>query len=441
MPAWAWHALGMPTLSEDLSWRGLIEQESSGVRLALDIRRYPGYVGFDPSGPSLHIGHLFGIITLRRLQDAGHRPISLAGGGTGLIGDPGGKDSERTLLTMEEHAENMAGIRSQLEGLLDFSPDRGEAQALLLDNADWLVKYRLVDFLRDVGKHFSVNQMVAKESVRARLERPEQGISFTEFSYMLLQATDFLHLFDTYGCRLQMGGSDQWGNITMGLELIRKVRREEAHAFTWPLLLRSDGKKFGKSEEGAVWLDPGRTSPFAMYQWFVRVPDADVGVMLRRFTFLGHDEIEQLEDAAKTSPERREAQRALARAVCVFVHGAGETDRAERAARALYREEIAGLDADLLAVLVADAPSTVMGRSVLDGGLDLAETLVTTGLSPSRSAARTAIAQGGAYVNNVRRGRADEPGEVPPITRGDLLADHFVLLRRGRRDYHVLRFE
>jgi tyrosyl-tRNA synthetase len=432
---------GMPTLSEDLSWRGLIEQESSGARIALDSQRHTAYVGFDPSGPSLHIGHLFGIITLRRLQDAGHRPISLAGGGTGLIGDPGGKETERTLLTMEEHRENMAGIRSQLERLLDFSPERGEARALLLDNADWLVKYRLVDFLRDVGKHFSVNQMVSKESVRARLERPEQGISFTEFSYMLLQATDFLHLFDTYGCRFQMGGSDQWGNITMGLELIRKVRREEAHAVTWPLLLRSDGKKFGKSEEGAVWLDPRRTPPFAMYQWFVRVPDADVGVMLRRFTFLGHEEIEALEDVAKKSPERREAQQALARAVCEFVHGAGETARAERAARSLFREEIADLDADLLAALVADAPSSVMDPSALDGGLDLAETLVATGLCPSRTAARTAISQGGVYVNNVRRGRADAPGEVPPITRDDLLAGHYVLIRRGRRDYHVLRFE
>jgi tyrosyl-tRNA synthetase len=429
----------MATLSEDLAWRGLIEQESTGARLALDTQSYPAYVGFDPSGPSLHIGHLLGIITLRRLQDAGHRPISLAGGGTGLIGDPGGKESERTLLTMEEHKENMAGIRSQLARLLDFSPDRGDAQALLLDNADWLVKYRLVDFLRDIGKHFSVNQMVSKESVRARIERPEQGISFTEFSYMLLQATDFLHLFDEYGCRFQMGGSDQWGNITMGLELIRKVGREEAHAFTWPLLVRSDGKKFGKSEEGGVWLEPERTSPFALYQWFVRVPDADAGVMLRRFTFLNHEEIERLEEALRLHPERREAQEALAAAVCEFVHGAEETARAVRAARALYSDEIAGLDADLLAVLVADAPSSVVDRSLLDAGLDLAEALVMTGLCRSKSDARTAISQGGAYVDNVRR-QSDGAGEVL-ITRADLLVDHYVLLRRGRRDYHVLRFE
>jgi tyrosyl-tRNA synthetase len=427
-------------LSEDLVWRGLIEQESAGARLALDTQRHAGYAGFDPTGPSLHIGHLLGIVTLRRLQDGGHRPIPLAGGGTGLIGDPGGKDTERPLLTREQHAENMAGIRSQLERLLDFSPARGDTQAVLLDNADWLVEHRLVEFLRDIGKHFTVNQMIAKESVRTRIERPEQGISFTEFSYMLLQATDYLHLFDYYDCRFQMGGSDQWGNITMGLELIRKVRRQEAFAFTWPLLVRSDGKKFGKSEEGAVWLDARMTSPFALYQWFFRAPDDDVGVMLRRFTFLSREEIRELDDATTKHPERRDAQRALARAVCTFVHGPEETARAERATRALYTEEIAGIDADLLQEVLADAPSSVMPRSAIDGeGLDLADALTTTGLCSSKSAARTTIAQNGAYVNNVRR--SADGGTGAAITSADLLDGRFVLLRRGRRDYHVLRFE
>jgi tyrosyl-tRNA synthetase len=257
---------------------------------------------------------------------------------------------------------------------------------------------------------------------------------------MLLQATDFLHLFDTYGCRFQMGGSDQWGNITIGLDLIRKVRAAEAHAFTWPLLMRSDGVKMGKSEEGAVWLDRRRTPPFAMYQWFVRVPDADVGVMLRQFTFLGPEEIEPLEQATKDHPERREAQQALARAVCTFVHGPEETSRAERAARALYTDEIAALDADLLADLVADAPSSVLPRSTLDGGLDLGEALVSSKLCASRSEARRAISQGGAYVNNVRRDGGPDSSS-PVITRHDLLADRYVLLRRGRRDYHVLIFE
>jgi len=430
----------MPTLSEDLAWRGLIEQESAGVRQALDTQRHAAYVGFDPTGPSLHIGHLLGIMTLRRMQDAGHKPISLAGGGTGLIGDPGGKDAERPVLTKDQHAENMAGIRAQLERLLDFSPDRGDAQALLLNNADWLVSLRLVDFLRDIGKYFTVNQMIAKESVRTRIERPEQGISFTEFSYMLLQATDYLHLFDEHGCRFQMGGSDQWGNITMGLELIRKVRRQEASAFTWPLLVRSDGKKFGKSEDGGVWLDSELTSPFALYQWFFRVPDDDAGVLLRRFTFLGHDEIAELDEGSRQHPERREAQRALARSVCTFVHGPEETARAERAARALYTDEIVGIDADLLQEMLADAPSSVLPRSALDGdGLDLADALAASGLCSSKSAARTAIAQNGAYVNNVRR--TADGGTGASVTGADLLGGRFVLLRRGRRDYHVLRFE
>ncbi|MFZ0173325.1 MAG: tyrosine--tRNA ligase [Acidimicrobiales bacterium] len=432
----------MPTLSEDLSWRGLIEQESPQVRRALDTERHAAYVGFDPSAASLHIGHLLGIITLRRLQDAGHRPISLAGGGTGLIGDPGGKATERPLLSLEQIAENVDGIRTQLAGLLDFSADRGSSQALLLNNADWLVSFRLIDFLRDIGKHFSVNQMIAKESVSARIGRPEQGISFTEFSYMLLQATDFLHLFDEYGCRFQMGGSDQWGNITMGLDLIRKARGEEAHAFTWPLLVRSDGAKMGKSEEGAVWLDRRLTPTFAMYQWFVRVPDADVGVMLRRFTFLSHDEIERLEQATKDHPERRDAQLALAGDVCTFVHGREETARAERAARALYTEEIATLDADLLADVVADAPSSVLARTTLEGdGLDLTDGLVASGLCSSKSEARRVISQGGAYVDNVRRGGGEIIGSAAAITRADLLADRYVLLRRGKQDYHVLIFE
>ena len=430
----------MATLSEDLSWRGLIEQESPSVRRALDTERHAAYAGFDPSAPSLHIGHLLGIVTLRRLQDAGHRPISLAGGGTGYIGDPGGKATERPLLAAEQIAENVAGIRSQLAGLLDFSPDRGDSQALLLNNADWLVEFRLIDFLRDIGKHFSVNQMMAKESVSARIGRPDQGISFTEFSYMLLQATDYLHLFDTYGCRFQMGGSDQWGNITMGLDLIHKVRGAEAHAFTWPLLVRSDGVKMGKSEAGAVWLARHLTPTFAMYQWFVRVPDADAGVMLRRFTFLDHEEIERLEQATKDHPERREAQQARACSGCTFVHGADETARAERAARALYTEEIAALDTDLLADVVADAPSSSLPRTALDGdGLELAGALVSSGLVASRSEARRAIAQGGAYVNNVRRGDPDDDSTAA-ISRADLLSDRYVLLRRGRRDYHVLIF-
>jgi tyrosyl-tRNA synthetase len=424
----------MPSLSEDLAFRGLMEQESAGVRAALDGRSFSAYVGFDPTGSSLHIGNLIGIMTLRRLQDGGHRPILLAGGGTGLIGDPSGKDSERPILSMQEHAANMAAIRAQVSTLLDFDKSRGETKALLVDNGDWLINHRLVDFLRDIGKHFTINQMMAKESVRSRIDRPEQGISFTEFSYMLLQATDFQHLYDHYGCRLQAGGSDQWGNITMGLELIRKTRREESHAFTWPLLTRSDGKKFGKSVEGAVWLDRNMTSPFEMYQWFFRVPDADAPDLLRKFTFLSHDEISELDQATKDHPERRETQRALARGVCEFVHGSAETARAEQASAVLYTEDIAGLDERLLNDVINNAPSLSLARTQLDeGGLDLVEILVQTGLVKSKSAARTALEQGGVYVNNVRR-------QDPVVKREDLLHDRVVLLRRGSRDYQVLSF-
>jgi tyrosyl-tRNA synthetase len=426
----------MASLSEDLTARGLIEQESPRLREALDGPTISGYAGFDPSGRSLHIGNLIGIITMRRLQNAGHRPIMLAGGGTGLIGDPGGKDEERPLLSKQQHAENMAGIRAQLDHLLDFSHDRGESKALLVDNADWLVNHRLVDFLRDIGKHFSVNQMMTKESVKARLERPEQGISYTEFSYMLLQATDYLHLFEHFGCRLQAGGSDQWGNITMGLDLVRKAKHEEVHAFTWPLLVRSDGKKYGKSVDGAVWLDRDMTSPFALYQWFFRAPDADVPDMLRKFTFLSQEEMSELDKLIVEHPERRAAQRALAAAVCTYVHGADETSRAERASAALYTEDIASLDEALLADVVRDVASVTYPRSALDEGLPLVEALVSGGLVKSKSAARTALSQGGVYVNNQRR-----QDEAAVITRDDLLHDRVALLRRGSRDYQVLSFE
>ena len=426
----------MPSCFADLEFRGLVYQASDpALRAELDSGQLSAYIGFDPTASSLHVGNLLQLCNLRRLQLAGHRPIVLAGGGTGLIGDPGGKSEERPLLSREEIAANLEGIRPQLERFLDFSPSAGRARALVRDNAQWLASYPLVDFLRDVGKHFTVNQMVAKESVRTRMERPDHGISYTEFSYMLLQAYDFLHLFDTEGCRLQMGASDQWGNITMGIELIRKVRGATAYALTSPLVTKADGTKFGKSESGALFLDPVRTSPYALYQYFVRSEDAVVGAYLRYFTFLDHDAICALDEATAAHPERREAQRALARAVCDLVHGPEETARAERAAGALYSEELAGLDAATLLMAVEDAPSSVRSRSELDGeGLDLAEVLVASGLAASKRAARTAIAQGGAYVNN-RRASA-----TTRLRAEDLVAGCYVLLRRGRRDLHLLAF-
>jgi tyrosyl-tRNA synthetase len=428
----------MPTLSEDLAFRDLVHQVSDPALWdLLDNGMTTAYAGFDPTSDSLHVGNLLGILTLRRLQLAGHRPILLAGGGTGMIGDPGGKSDERPLLSAEQLAANIEGIRPQLGRFLDLSPAAGDAQGFLLDNSEWLCRYGFVDFLRDVGKHFTVNQMIAKESVRSRIERPEQGISYTEFSYMLLQAYDYLHLHDTYGCRLQLGGSDQWGNITMGLELIRKVRGAEAFALTWPLLLRADGSKYGKSESGAVWLDARKSSPYQLYQYFIRKPDDEVGRLLRFFTFLSHEEIAALDVEIAARPERREAQIALARAVCTLVHGEAETARAEAASQALFSEDVANLDEATLLDVFADAPSSKLPLSRIDGdGVDLVDLLVTTGLVSSKTAARTALGGGGAYVNNRRR--SDRDGRV---TRDDLLVDRYVVLRRGPKTYHLLCFE
>ncbi|MCU1491195.1 MAG: tyrosyl-tRNA synthetase [Acidimicrobiaceae bacterium] len=426
----------MPSLGEDLRYRGLVHQSSDPELFELlDNGHLSGYIGFDPSGDSLHVGNLLQLCNLRRFQLAGHRPIALVGGATGFIGDPGGKSEERNLLSPEQLEANIEGIRPQLARFLDFSPDAGPSQARLVNNADWLAPWHLIDFLRDIGKHVTVNQMVAKDSVRNRLERADQGISFTEFSYMLLQAADFLHLYDAEGCRLQMGGSDQWGNIVTGIDLVRRVRGATAFGLTSPLVLKADGTKFGKTESGAVWLDPRRTSPFAFYQFFFRTEDAVVGAYLRYFTFLRHDEIESLDAASSAHPERREAQRALAREVTTLVHGAAETERVERAAALLYTEDVVELDAGTLAMALADAPSSEHAASVLEEGLDLVEVLVSSGLVGSRSQARTAIEQGGAYVNN----RRVEPDQAR-LTSADLLDGGYVLVRRGRRELHLLRF-
>jgi tyrosyl-tRNA synthetase len=437
-PAPVWQAKPVPTFSADLQFRGLVHQVTDpGLLVRLDTERVVAYIGFDPTAPSLHVGNLMQLCTLRRLQLAGHRPIALAGGGTGMIGDPGGKTGERSLLPAEALAANLEGIRPQLEQFLDFSASAGEARALLLDNGAWLGPMRVVDFLRDVGKHFTVNQMVAKESVKARFERPEQGISYTEFSYMLLQAYDFLRLHADHDCELQVGGSDQWGNITMGVELIRKVARAEAYGLTTPLVTKADGTKFGKTESGTVWLDPAMTSPYRLYQFLLNSEDAAVGAYLRYFSFLSHDEIAALDKETAAHPERRAAQRALAREVVALVHGPDEVVRAERASAALFGEEIASLDEKMLLDVVEDAPSSAVSRDALTGGeLSLVDVLVSTGLASSRGEARRTITQGGAYVNNRRE---DEEGRV--LGSGDLLHDRYAVLRRGRRDYHLLRVE
>ncbi len=422
---------------EDLRFRGLVHQMTDpGLEQRLESERLTAYSGFDPTADSLHVGHLLQICNLRRLQDAGHRPIAVAGGGTGLVGDPGGKSEERSLLTHEQLRSNLEGIRSQLERFLDFTGRDPASRALLVNNADWLEPMALFDFLRDVGKHFTVNQMVAKDSVKSRLARAEQGISYTEFSYMLLQAYDFLHLFDAYGCRLQLGGSDQWGNITAGIDLVRKVRQSEVWGLTTPLVVKADGTKFGKSESGTVWLDAERTSPYQLYQFFLRSEDAVVGTYLRYFTFLDHGAILDLDQATASHPERREAHRELARQVCTLVHGAPETERAELASAALFGEGVTGLDERSILDVFADAPSTTLDRARLAGnGVALVDLMVETGLAPSRGRARTTIEQRGAYLNNRR-----EEDVERVIGPDDLVAGRYVVLRSGKRHYHLVCF-
>ena len=430
--------LSVVTLSSDLSFRGLVHQVSDPALLPLlDREPVVVYAGFDPSADSLHVGNLLMLCNLRRLQLAGHPPIAaIAGGGyPGMIGDPGGKTDERALLSREEIAANLAGIRPQLERFLDFSPGAGSARARLVDNDEWLGTYSLTGFLRDIGKHFTVNQMVAKDSVRSRFDRPDTGISYTEFSYMLLQAADFLHLNQHFGCRLQIGGSDQWGNITMGIDLIRKVAGASAYALTSPLVVKADGTKFGKTEEGALYLSAARTSPYELYQFFFRVEDAVVGTYLRYFSFLSEEELLELDAATATHPEQRAAQRALARAMTTLVHSEHETSRVEAASEALYSESVVALDEETLLMVLDKAPATTMPRSALDAGLDVVDLIVSLKLATSKTAARALVSQGGIYVNN-RRIEADHG----VLGREELIADRYLVVRRGRRDLHLVAF-
>jgi tyrosyl-tRNA synthetase len=426
----------MAELAADLRFRGLINQMTDpALEARLDGDTLTAYIGFDPTADSLHVGSLLQLCNLRRLQLAGHRPIALAGGGTGFIGDPGGKSEERSLLTEEQLEANLAGIRSQMQQFLDFEAP-GANQALLVNNGDWLRSLPMVDFLRDVGKHFSIKQMVAKDSVKSRFERPDQSISYTEFSYMLLQAYDYLHLFDHFDCQLQMGASDQWGNITVGIDLIRRKRQAQVYGLTTPLVLKADGTKFGKTESGTIWLDARRTSPYQLYQFLFRSEDEMVGTYLRYFSFLSHEELLELDAATADAPQERRAQRELARGVCTLVHGAAETERAEQAGRALFGEEVAGLDEALLLDVFAEAPSVTVPRLRLgDGSLALLDLLAESGLVPSKGRARTTIEQGGAYLNNVRVTDVDRK-----VSEADLVAGAYLVLRRGKKDHALVRF-
>jgi tyrosyl-tRNA synthetase len=406
---------------DELSWRGLVAQSTDADALRRDLAAGPLtlYCGFDPTAESLHAGNLLQLTTLRRFQLAGHRPIALAGGATGLIGDPSGRSSERDFVTRDEVAARLARIKPQLERFLDLE---GGA-ALLANNLDWTEDLSALDFLRDVGKHFSVNVMLGRESVSARLEAG--GISYTEFSYMLLQAYDYLELFRRHGCRLQTGGSDQWGNIVAGLDLIRRVDGGTGHGLTTPLVTSASGEKFGKSTGGGrLWLDPELTTPYAFYQYWVNVDDRDVGPYLRFFTFLSRAEIEALEAETAERPQARAAQRRLAQELTTLVHGAVETARVEAASRALFGQgELAELDAATLAAALAETPNAVVTAPT-----GVAELLALTGLAPSRSAARRTVAEGGAYVNNRR---VEDPEAVPAAA--DLLHGRWLVLRKGKR--------
>jgi tyrosyl-tRNA synthetase len=421
----------VPSLFADLSWRGLVHQLTDQESLPgrLDRDRVVVYIGFDPTADSLHVGHLQQLCTLRRFQEAGHRPIALVGGGTGMIGDPSGKSEERNLLSMERLEANRAAIAAQVSRFLDFG---GQEGAILADNADWLASAPLLDFLRDIGKLFSVNEMIRKESVRARLDGREQHLSFTEFSYMLLQAWDFVQLFDRHRCELQVGGSDQWGNIIEGVDLIRRCRGAQAYGLTSPLLTKADGSKFGKTESGSVWLDAGLTSPYEFFQFWFRTVDADVGPYLRRMTFLPPARIEELDRATAAHPERREAQRALATELTTMVHGAEEAARAQTAAAVLFTDAIGQLDAATLEGALRDAPTTVIPRTELDSGLPVIEALIRSGLASSRSSARQLVGRGGVYVNGSRlAGERD-------LLLADALHDRWIVLRKGRANQHVL---
>ena len=391
------------------------------------------YYGADPTATSLHIGNLVGIMAMAWLQRAGHRPIAVAGGGTGRIGDPSFRDDERPLLDAATIAANLERISEQLGRILDLStPERG----LIVDNDGWLAGMKLIDFLRDVGKHFSVNQMIARESVRRRLEEREHGISYTEFSYQLLQAFDFAHLYAAEGCRLQIGGSDQWGNITAGIDLTRRLHGGKVHGLVWPLIERSDGKKFSKSGGEAVWLAADETSPFAFYQWFLNVPDDDVGRFLKLFTFLPVTSIAELEGAQLADPANRPAQRALAEEATRIVHGEEGLATALRATAILFGDEpFAELDERTLADAFAEAPSASVPRQRLTGGLGVLDVMVACGAAGSNGEARRLISQGGVRLNNA-------PVSDPAATIGpaDLLAGSMVVLRVGKKRYFLARF-
>jgi tyrosyl-tRNA synthetase len=413
----------------ELEWRGLVAEATEGVRDVLTREKVTGYIGFDPTASSLHVGNLLVITLLARMQRLGHAPIAVVGGGTGLIGDPSGKTVERQLLTADRVEENVRGIREQLARFLDF--DAASNAARLVNNADWLTKLGAIEFMRDVGKHFTVNVMVAKESVKKRMES-EDGISYTEFSYSLLQAYDFLMLHDRYNCTLQMGGSDQYGNILAGMDLLRRLRARKAHGLVSPLITTASGAKFGKTESGTIWLDAERTTPYAFYQFWLNTDDRDAIRYLRFFTFMGQPEIEALEQATRTEPEKRHAQRALARAVTEMVHGAEQVRAVEGAASKLFAGDVAAMSVAELTEALDQVPSTELTPS--EEGWRLVSVLVSVGAAASNSEAVRLIRNGGVSINDRRV--SDEKHQ---LTIAEAIEGQLFVIRRGKRDYFLAR--
>ncbi len=418
---------------DELAWRGLTHQctEETALRQVLGTPQSV-YAGFDPTASSLHVGSLLPLMMLRRFQKFGHRPIALVGGATGMIGDPSGKSEERNLLSRESLAENVQGMRQQMERFLDFS---GTAGAVIVNNYDWMHGWTYLEFLRDIGKNFPVNVMLSKDSVRSRIERQDGGISYTEFSYMLLQAYDFVYLHRQHSCRLQIGGSDQWGNITAGIDLARRLDSAALHGLTCPLLLTSDGRKMGKTEKGAIWLDASRTSPYAFYQYWINVADSDVMMCLRFLTEIDELEMRGLVNSLATEPEKRQAQKTLAKWLTEFIHGRAGLESAERATQILFGAEIENLDDRQLCEIFADVPSCELPRAVLESGLPIIDALLHVKFATSKGEARRSLQGGAVAVNNKRVNSVDQI-----LSISDLAGESVLVLRSGKKNYALMKF-
>ncbi len=416
---------------KELEKRGLVDSTTSDqVGPKVDRSRLTFYVGFDPTADSFHIGQLAIFNLMGLLQKAGHKPIALVGGATGLIGDPGGKSKERNLLSSQQIQNHIAGQKKQLEHFIDFSGDKG---ALLLDNQNWLGKWGYIDFLRDVGKHFSVNQMMVRDSVKSRLSRDGEGISYTEFSYMLMQAYDFYHLCKDHGCTLQVGGSDQWGNIVSGIDLTRRLHQKEVYGLTMPLVTKSDGSKFGKSEEGTIWLDAKKTSPYQFYQFFIRIEDNDVISLLKMLTSIPLSEIDELETVLQESPHLRQPQKKLAEFLTQRVHGKLALQKAQHATKVLYGGAVDTLDDQTIGEIFSHVPAHQVEAQVLEKGWGLLDALQESGACSSKSQARKLVLSGGVYLNNVQTKEVDLV-----LTSSHLASTSYLVLRTGKKNYYLI---